>query len=218
MKIDLTEIPAYYINLPNHKEKNDNIKNMLSDLGFKYVQRLDGIAYPENPVAGCSRAHYHALNLCTPPFILFEDDAFLLTQNWNPIIEIPNDADALYLGNSTWGRMNGHDGEYIQYDILFEYPNVLRIYNMMSGHAILYLTEEYKNLIKRVAHHAGYVIENYNDVEFAEVQRYFNVYALDYPMFAQTSNLQGTNKSITSINHTECMNPNPLQFYPYKIK
>jgi hypothetical protein len=73
-------------------------------------------------------------------------------------------------------------------------------------------------MIKRVAYHAGYVINDYNDVAFAEMQRYFKIYALDEPMFAQKSNEIGTNKSITSINHTECMSFNHLQFFPYRLK
>jgi hypothetical protein len=89
---------------------------------------------------------------------------------------------------------------------------------MLATHAILYLSSDYANMIKRIAYHTGYVIENYNDVGFAEVQRYFNIYSLDSPMFAQKSNIMGTNKAITSIEHRECMTFDSLQFFPYKIK
>lgn len=218
MKIRLTDIPVYYINLPQHTEKNEKMEFMLSECGFNNITRLDGYVYPENPVAGCSRAHYHSINPDKTPFILFEDDAFLLENQFQNELNIPNDTDALYLGTSTWGRMNGHNGEYIQYDILEEYPGILRVYNILATHAILYFSKDYAQMCKRVAHHTGYVIEDYNDVGFAEIQRYFNVYALNEPMFAQSSNIIGTNKSITSICHTECMTHNSLQFYPYKIK
>lgn len=219
MKIDLSEIQVYYINLPHHKDKNETISNMLNRLDFKNVQRLDGSLCPENPTAGCSRAHYHSIDPDKVPFILFEDDAFVLDDSWRAnIIEVPDDADAVYLGASTWGRMNGHNGEYIQYDKVEGYPDLLRVYNILATHAILYLSKDYASMIKRVAYHTGYVIGDYNDVGFAEVQRYFNVYAFDNPIFAQSSNIIGTNKSITSINHTECLTYNHLQFYPYKIK
>jgi hypothetical protein len=219
MKIDLKEVLTFYINLPQHNEKRDKINGMLSNLQFKNFHRLAGYEYPETPVAGCSRAHYHSLNSENIPFILLEDDAFVMDQNWNNgIIEVPDDADAVYLGNSTWGRMNGHNGEYVQYDKIDNYPGVLRVYNMLATHAILYLKREYTDLIKRIAYHTGYVIENYNDVGFAEVQRYFKIYALDNPLFGQSSNMDATVLPITSINHTECMNTTPLQFYPYPIK
>jgi hypothetical protein len=219
MQIDLTELQTYYINLPQHTSKREKIKTLLAGLSFKNVQRLDGSIYPENPVAGCSRAHYHSLNPEKVPFILLEDDAFLIEKNWNGgIINVPDDADAVYLGNSTWGRMNGHNGEFIQYDHVDEYPGVLRVYNMLATHSILYLSKEYTSMIKRIAYHTGYVIENYNDVAFAEVQRYFNVYAFNDPLFAQSSNENATNRSITTVNHTECMEINSLQFYPYPLK
>jgi hypothetical protein len=89
---------------------------------------------------------------------------------------------------------------------------------MLATHAILYLTEDYRNIIQRAAYYTGYKIENYNDVAFAELQRFFNVYALDNPLFLQTSNYNATNKRITEINHTECMSLNSLQFYPYPLK
>ena len=219
MKIDLREILTLYINLPHHTEKRDKIHGMLRELKFKNFHRLAGYEYPENPIAGCSRAHYHSLNSENIPFILFEDDAFVMNQEWNNgIIEVPDDADAVYLGNSTWGRMNGHNGEYVQYDTVEGYSGILRVYNMLATHAILYLSKEYTDLIKRVAYHTGYVIENYNDVGFAEVQRYFKIYALDKPLFGQSSNMTATVLPITSFNHTECMNITPLQFYPYPIK
>jgi hypothetical protein len=219
MQIDLTEVQTYYINLPQHTSKREKIETLLSGLNFKNVERLEGSIYPENPVAGCSRAHYHSLNPEKVPFLLLEDDAFLLEKNWNGgIIAVPDDADAVYLGNSTWGRMNGHNGEFIQYDYVEEYPGLLRVYNMLATHSILYLSKEYTSMIKRVAYHTGYVIENYNDVAFAEVQRYFNVYAFNDPLFAQSSNENATNRPITSVNHTDCMAINSLQFYPYPVK
>jgi len=219
MIIDLKEIQTYYINLTQHTDKRDSIERLLKELKIKHSQRLKGSVYPENPIAGCSRAHYHAIQPERVPFLLLEDDVFVYNDRWNEgIIEVPDDADALYLGTSTWGRMNGHNGEYIQYDEVKDHPGLLRIYNMLATHAILYLSQDYAKMIKRVAHHTGYVIENYNDVGFAEIQRYFNVYSLDKPIFAQWSNEIGTNKSITSIKHTECMSFNHLQFFPYPIK
>ena len=219
MQIDLKQIPTFFINLPQHIEKRNKIETMLSNLNIETFCRLEGSIYPENPIAGCSRAHYHSIEPDKVPFLLLEDDAFLLENRWSDgIIEVPDNADAIYLGTSTWGRMNGHNGEYIQYDTVAEFPGLLRVYNMLATHSILYLNREYAGMIKRVAYHTGYVIENYNDVAFAEVQRFFNVYAFDEPIFAQKSNENATNLAITSVQHTDCMAVNPLQFYPYPIK
>ena len=152
------------------------------------------------------------------PFVLFEDDCVLFEQNKITQIELPDNADALYLGISSWGRMNGHNGFYLQYDEFQDHPNLVRIYNMLSGHSVIYLTEDYRKMCEKVSYHAGYVIKDYQDVGFAEIQRFFNVYSLNNPMFYQTSNELGTKNKITSFQTTRCLNVTPLQFYPYKIK
>jgi hypothetical protein len=218
MKIDLRQIPAVYMNLEKHIEKNERMYSMLSTMGFNAIERIEGVLDSENSVAGCSKAHHKALSMFDAPFILFEDDCVLYEENFQPIVELPDDADALYLGVSSWGRMNGHDGEYVQYDEFEDHPNLLRIYNMLGGHSVVYLNDFYRKMCAKVAYHAGYVIKNYQDIGFAEIQRFFNVYSLNNPIFYQTSNELGTKQSLTSFNHTECMNIDSLQFYPYSIK
>jgi len=216
--IDITKIPAVYINLEKHKEKNDNMYNLLSSIGFETIERIEGVLDTENPVAGCSKAHHKALSSFEAPFVLFEDDCVLFEKNIVTGIEIPDNADALYLGISSWGRMNGHNGFYLQYDEFEEKSNLLRIYNMLGGHSIIYLTEDYRKMCEKVSYHAGYVIKDYQDVGFAEIQKFFNVYSLNHPMFYQTSNALGTKNNITSYHTSECLSMNNLQFYPYKIK
>ena len=81
-------------------------------------------------------------------------------KNFRPEIEIPDDADAVYLGISSWGRMNGHSGPYLQYEHVKD--DLYKVSNMLSGHAILYLTEEYVKMCQRITYHAGYVIEANN--------------------------------------------------------
>lgn len=216
--IDITKIPAVYINLEKHKEKNDNMYNLLSSIGFETIERIEGVLDTENPVAGCSKAHHKALSSFEAPFVLFEDDCVLFDQNTITEIEIPDNADALYLGISSWGRMNGHNGFYLQYDEFDEQSNLLRIYNMLGGHSIIYLTEDYRKMCEKVSYHAGYVIKDYQDIGFAEIQKFFNVYSLNNPMFYQTSNALGTKNNITSYQTSECLSVNNLQFYPYKIK
>ena len=218
MKINLLNFPAIYMNLDGHKEKNESMQSMLKQIGFSDIRRVEGVLDSENSVAGCSKAHHKALNSFNPPFILFEDDCTIANPDYNLEFDIPDYADALYLGISSWGRMNGHNGFYNQYDILPDYPNILRIHNMLSGHAILYLTEIYTEVCRRVTHHAGYTICNYQDVGFAEIQRFFNVYSLDRPMFHQIDHPIGTSQPLTSYESGTCTSCNSLQFYPYPIK
>jgi hypothetical protein len=218
MKIDLREFPAVYMNLERHKEKNESMYSMLSGMGFKTIERIEGVLDSENSVAGCSKAHNRALETYEAPFILFEDDCVISYDAYQLEFEIPDDAEALYLGISSWGRMNGHNGFYNQYDVLSEYPNILRIYNMLSGHSVLYLSDEYLNICRRISRHAGYVICDYQDTGFADIQRYFNVYSLNQPIFHQVDHPIGTRSLLTSYESRPCISIEPQNFYPYLIK
>lgn len=190
--VNLTDIPAHYINLKKDVEKNKSISNLLTSLGFSSIKRHDGIIHEKSNV-GCSRAHFQALNKLKTPFILFEDDVVEL--NFKKNIKLPVDADALYLGNSSWGRFNSSSGPFLRYKK--ESNELYRIYNMLSGHAILYLNEDYKEICKKISYYFGYVLEDhYQDIGFAEIQKYFNVYCLNTPMFYQTSNPNATNKKL----------------------
>ena len=209
MKLDLREIPAIYINLDKDLEKNSNMQQLLkNDCNFKNVLRLEASKYPERHLAGCSMSHFNALGELDPPFIIFEDDCVL--KNWNPIIEVPDDADAVYLGISSWGRMNSHSGPCVQYEQIDK--NLLRVYNMLSAHAVLYLSKEYVKMCSRISYH-NYEISDYQDIGFAEIQRYFNVYAFDNPIFYQTSS-NGTDQPLTTYPSIEIFQPNRSYWKP----
>ena len=200
MKLDLREATAVYINLKKDVEKNSTMKSLILDCDFKNSIRVEA-EYTPNSLAGCSLSHYNALNEIDPPFIVFEDDC--VVKKFNPIIEIPDDADAVYLGVSSWGRMNAHSGPFVQYEKVDE--KLVRVYNMLGAHAILYLNKEYVSLCSRIAQN-GYEIADHQDIGFAEIQRYFNVYAFNDPLFYQTSS-NGTNEPLTSYPTHELIQP-----------
>ena len=213
MKINLRKIPAVYINLEKHVEKNKNMQKILTECGFENIIRIEGISIPDKPVAGCSAAHYKGLIEIEPPFILFEDDCQV--KNFRPIIDVPDDADAVYLGVSSWGRMNSHSGPYLQYENIHD--DLYQVYNMLGGHSILYLTKDYVDICQRICYHAGYVIEDYQDIGFAEVHKWYNIYTFDEPFFYQTSGYHGTVNSLTSYPTEECFAYNKNYFLPQRI-
>ena len=182
--LDLREIPFYYINLDDAVERRNNTESQLKELGIKNITRFPAIRHSYG-AAGTPRSMQKALEIAQngEPFVLMEDD--VAVKRFDPIIEIPDNADAFYLGISGWGRMNSHSGPFVQWERISD--NILRTYNMLSGHAVMYITDEYINLAKKICYHAGYNIEDHVDIGFAEVQRWHNVYALDDPYFYQTS-------------------------------
>ena len=217
MNLDLREIPFYYINLDDAIERRTRTENHLKALGIKSINRIPAVRH-SNGFAGCARTVSDFLHQITEgPFVLIEDD--IEVKQWDPIIEVPDDADALYLGISGWGRMNGHSGPFVQWEQVD--GNLLRVYNMLSGHAIVYLSGEWVEMARRCCHHAGYVIESYYDVQIAEVQRFFNVYALDDPYFYQTSsdgNQKVTYENLSAQQSIECFSYISQLFLPERIK
>tara|TARA_Y100000004_G_scaffold122794_1_gene138062 strand:+ start:1064 stop:1735 length:672 start_codon:yes stop_codon:yes gene_type:complete len=197
MKLDLRDIPFYYINLDDAVERKEKTESQLKELGIKHVTRVPAIRHTYG-AAGTPRSMLAALKLARSipygkPFVLLEDDVSV--KRWDPIIDIPEDTDAFYLGISGWGRMNSHSGPFVQWERVPGSDTTLRVYNMLSGHAIMYWSDRYIDLAMRICYHAGYNIEDHVDIGFAEVQRWHNVYAFDDPYFYQTSS--GGNQTVT---------------------
>jgi hypothetical protein len=195
MKIDLRKVPAVYMNLKQHTEKNEQMQNLLKECGFETIIRVEGSYRPDNPPAGCAGAHYVGVSEIDPPFVLFEDDCEL--HNFKPIIEVPNDADAVYLGTSQWARYWQFSGPFVHYEKVSD--DIVRTYNMLGGHSILYLTNDYVRMCQRICHHAAEVIGYNQDPGFAEVQKYFNIYSVNDPFFKQG----GYNNSVTACKITD---------------
>ena len=203
MNLDLREIPVVYINMDKDVDKRERIENHIDRLGFKTKIRVPGVVHEDVALAGCALAQYNALHEIDPPFIILEDDATPF--DYNPIISIPDDTDALYLGISSWGRMNSHSGPFVQWDYYFKEVdiNLLRVYNMLGTHAILYLNSEYISVCEKIAYHQHNINEHV-DIGFTDVQKYYNVYAFNQPLFYQTSS-NGTNQKLSSYPTQECL-------------
>lgn len=182
MKIKLTDIPVYYINLKEEEEKRKRTETMLKVLGFTNVCRLNAIEHIEGRIIGCARSHYEILKNANPPFIIIEDDC-ALNKTFVNNLQLPDNADALYLGISHWGRYLNHSGPYVHITQVSD--DIVRVHNMLATHAILYLSESYVDICKRVAYHFGYESRNHLDIGFAEIHKFYNVYSLNEPLFRQ---------------------------------
>jgi len=213
MKLNLTKLPVVYINLDDQPHRRELMEENLTKLGFQNIIRVS--AFKDSiGKRGCAYSHALALEEIDSPFIVLEDDCLPL--NFVDEIEIPDEADAVYLGISSWGRMNSHSGPCVQWDEVPEYPGLLRIYNMLSAHAILYLNPDYVDLCKRIAYH-GYLISDHHDIGFADIQKYYDVYAFDDPIFYQTSS-NGTNEKLSSYPSVEITSPDRNFWLPLRIK
>ena len=182
MRLNLIDIPVYYINLDEQEEKRKRTETMLKQIGFKFVKRFSAIKHEAGRIIGCARSHHEILNQAEVPFIILEDDCSL-NKEVSETIELPDNTDALYLGISHWGRYLNHSGPYVHTTKVND--EIVRVHNMLATHAILYISKEYVDLCKRISYHFGYEVENHLDIGFAEIHRFFNVYSFDEPLFRQ---------------------------------
>ncbi len=144
-RIDLRQIPCFVINCEADAEKDTLMKRQLAELGIPY-ERVPGIAASPDWV-GVALSHLKVLRLTrsTTPFLVLEDDC-LFNDRFQPVWQVPVEADALYLGVSefgletpghfSWGRRRKN--QWRPYDRSF-----LRIFNMLARHAVVYLSNDY---------------------------------------------------------------------------
>jgi len=190
--IELKNILVLYINLETHTEKQESTEKKLKSLGFFNIKRVPGVVH-ENSRVGCSLAHKKALELGLfygTPFIVVEDD--IVIKNTQTTVSIPETADALYLGISDWGMYNGKGHRQISVEKYND--EIYRLYNMLSGHAILYLNEDYVKMLIR-SYDFFISTNDIQDKANAELMKYYEVYGMANPIFYQ----EGINEKYTNF-------------------
>ena len=93
--------------------KNNHIMQSLIELGFKNINRIEAIEDRVSGRRGLSKSQYKALTQVEPPFIVLEDDCD--PKYFRSEINVPDNADAVYLGNSAWGILGSYTGFLLRY-------------------------------------------------------------------------------------------------------
>jgi hypothetical protein len=194
MIIDLREIPVVWINLDSATKNAEIMQNRLEKYGFKNTHRKSGLIIP--PPEGTPREIYHfmgcgqshidileSLQYTTPVLILEDDVEF--AEDFNPIIDIPEDSDGIYLGVSIGNRYYASK----RYN-----ENYLRIGGILAAHAILYVTNTYRQNMANVGNHCLHVLHQPWDMGTAHIQFSQKVYATNKPLFYQSNDRENANK------------------------
>jgi hypothetical protein len=182
--ISITEFKVVFI-CPDHNEKYHqrkiHMENMLKNIGFTNIEHYKSSTedYPD-----ClSKATIDILeNNLDGPILIVEDDI-----EWTGIdsIEYHSTYDAIYLGIS---RSGGHPTINLdQGHSIYEYWSTynVRVMNMLSAHAILYLSRSYKEAVITILRaHLG--VKYYNDVLMSRIQAKYLVLATKKPVFYQS--------------------------------
>lgn len=194
MIIDLREIPVVWINLDSATKNAEDMQNRLNKHNFKHTFRKSACVIPAPTgtipsnahYVGCAQSHIDILDDQTynTPLLILEDDAEF-SEYFNPILNIPNGVDGMYLGVSSGN---------IGYQTKRYHPDYLRIGGILATHAILYLNKDYRTVMSQVAKHCIHDLKQPWDVGAASIQYQFQVYTPNMPYFYQSDNRDSANK------------------------
>jgi hypothetical protein len=193
-----------WITIESAKDRHEKMGKIFSQLGLANTHQINGeildktglsfIEIQKRKSALVANAHIKAMQMFAPPFIILEDDVGVIEDNFKSDIEIPADADCVYLGSSVWGMNEGQSVCWGTKKQTID-ANYCKVEDMLGIHAILYLNQDYvqhtiQNLLKCNR------LEQYCDECIALDMKNHNVYCTNYPMFFQDD---GRNNLVTSM-------------------
>lgn len=191
LTLDLRACQTVALNLPEDGRRRASVTQVCADAGLNLAV-VDGIKASPGRI-GCALSHLRALRAYSAarPLLVLEDDV-RPTEDYQPEIRYPADADALYLGVSNFGAIDLVDYTGFTNMVLADAVDErwVRVFNLLGAHAILYLTDRFRAAAMEaiVDSLAGRDWEH--DRGLAMIQGDFKVYALRRPMFYQAADLQ----------------------------
>lgn len=195
MTIDLKHVKVCISTCEGKKWENrcEEIQEMLKELTFDQIEYFKGkISKPY--IFAANENAIQILSSNKVPFIYMEDDARCIKENYEDILDIPKECDILYLGGTAHSNIH-----FVSQDPKIKINNItgiansrlhykhvndkfLRIFNMFSAHAILFLTEKGKEEYLKAIN----TFKNQPfDVTFSMVMPNLNVYMVKKPFFYQ---------------------------------
>lgn len=123
------------------------------------------------------------------PVLILEDDVDI-TEWYHDQIEFPEETDAFYLGFSKSGGSKTENKDEGDSKIERLNSTYIKILNMLSGHAILYISKRYKQAVIDVLNSVD--VPYHTDVLISRIQEKYNIYGYYYPFFYQSSKLDNT--------------------------
>ena len=191
MRIDLRACETLVVSLPEEAVRRASVSALCQQLGLAW-RMIDGVPTEPGRI-GCALGHLRALRAAAGdrPTLVLEDDV-AASDAFDPILEVPDDADAVYVGVSLFGAIDLID--YVGFSNMIAAEPVderlLRIYNVLGAHAILYVSERFRAASGEAIVRAVADLDRAHDKEMARLQETFKVYALRHPLFYQANALQ----------------------------
>lgn len=181
----LQEFKTYYI-CPDHNEKYHERKlhmdKLLADLGFTNVHHYK--SGTEGYPACLNRATIDILQSNLDEPILFLEDDVDTTGLCEVVV--PDGADAIYVGLSNRAGSRTHNWDEGWAEMEPYSVSQVRIMNMLSAHAVLYLSRSYKEkVIETLTTHMN--TNYFNDVLISRLHPHFMILANRVPAFWQAN-------------------------------
>jgi hypothetical protein len=191
MKLKLNKLKTVYTNLDKEIYKNNQIKMVLKNFGFEDVTRVPGIFTPENYFIGGTKCLLNAINHYSgEPMLLFEDDAF--PYMFVDEMDVPDDADAVWLGYSWWGAVIGGNSNETKEGFFHTsvpgYPHLSKVSGCLTTHAVLFISNKFVNSVQNKVKLSIENSANQTDAFdwiLANVHPDYNIYAPNIPAFCQ---------------------------------
>lgn len=184
----------YYFLTCNNEIRKQHMLNEFKDYDITEVNPVIDPSKNKSGATGFSRI----LDLATlnqdrskpfQPFVIFEDDVKKYRE-FPKIMEIPDDTDILYVGLSSCGMNHDHWTSHVCFTNVTNNNEVIKIYNMLSLHGIIICSPRGLLAIQKCMLE-GYFKDIIWDIFTAQIQPFYNVYALKNPLVYQFGEIGG---------------------------
>lgn len=207
--LDLKKIKTVLINLDHQPERIVEMNEVLGSMDISY-DRFSAISNKTTTgttsfegFMACAKSHLEVVSNLTVPTMVLEDDlrkTSFYGDNIPTVLEVPEEADAVYLGVSNWGYVHPiRQRSFLNQTVATQYcEGWKRVYNMLAAHAIIYLKEDF---VEEVIKQQKQCIEERVpwDMGMASIHRDFVVLTPDAPLFYQKDLPQYTNFILNTL-------------------
>lgn len=192
-KIFVQDLDYYFLTNNNETRKQHILKefqdfklyevNPKSNIDNKYKSGSSGF----NKIINMASTNQDK-NKPFKPFIIFEDDVTKYRE-FPEYINVPEDADILYIGLSRAGlHKKGSSLDTVCFKNIND--EIIKIYNMLSTHGLMVCSMRGLLLLQKCMT-ISYLVKLPWDIMLTIIQPYFNIYALKEPLVYQCSSLGG---------------------------
>jgi hypothetical protein len=201
MRIVLSDIPIYCLTCDPEQEGREWVrkKHMEDIIQPEFVMPIIGMPKNKSGATGFFQMVERGLKAQVrgepfKPFLLLEDDVSFSTHSTNLVVDVPDDADFLYIGLSHYS-MNDYMFHYATYyEGIQGFPDIVRIKHMLATHGIMVCSALGASVIQRTMLEV-FLSDKALDIPLAYVQPFYNVYALRRPWIYKDSVYNGDDTS-----------------------